>query len=129
MTEETIHDMPGSTDEARSAPGSKFQEAWQATAYVVAIKLSEMGYFTWSEWTHALGRELRAHHDGETSTYHEHYYDLWQNALEALLVEKGVITDPHVAERAAMWRRAYELTPHGSPVELAAAMMSAGSHD
>jgi len=31
-----------------------FAEPWQAHAFALAVKLSEAGFFTWSEWSAAL---------------------------------------------------------------------------
>ena len=40
-------------------PGPAFAEPWQARAFAVAVLASKQGCFTWSEWSHALGRELQ----------------------------------------------------------------------
>jgi nitrile hydratase accessory protein len=42
----------------RDAEGPVFAEPWQAQAFAVAVKLSELGYFTWKEWASALASEL-----------------------------------------------------------------------
>jgi hypothetical protein len=37
-----------------------FAEPWQAQVLALAVNLSEQGHFTWTEWTTALGAELKA---------------------------------------------------------------------
>lgn len=46
-----------------AAPGPVFAEPWQARAFAIAVLASKQGCFTWSEWTHALGRELHRAQD------------------------------------------------------------------
>ena len=52
------------TERVQALPQDKgepvFAEPWQAQAFALAVKLSEQGYFTWKEWTVALGDELNA---------------------------------------------------------------------
>lgn len=105
---------------SRIFSGSKFKEAWQATAYVVTVKLSEAGFFTWDEWTNALSKKLRSNIYGENelTATDDHYYDHWQSALEQLLIDKAVVTNAQLDERARQWHSAYERTPHGEPVHL-----------
>ena len=40
--------------------GPVFKEPWQATAFALAVHLSERGAIPWSEWSAALGREIEA---------------------------------------------------------------------
>src|ERR1041385_7858892 len=37
-----------------------FAEPWEAQAFAMAVKLSELGCFTWKEWAAALAAELRS---------------------------------------------------------------------
>lgn len=95
--------------------GVAFAEPWQAHAYALAYELHRAGFFTWEEWTRALGARLTTHADDEAGGY----YLAWLEAVEALVVEKGAVGagDLHALKEA--WREAYEATPHGKPVELA----------
>lgn len=95
-----------------------FAEAWQARAFALALKLSERGHFTQSEWTIALARQLRdVAQRGETDDG-SHYYDHWLAALERLVIEKAMATRASLDARKEEWREAYVRTPHGKPVEL-----------
>jgi len=38
----------------RDPGGPVFAEPWQAQAFALAVKLSEQGHFTWTEWAAAL---------------------------------------------------------------------------
>ena len=88
-----------------------FSEPWEAQAFAIAVKLSEAGVFTWSEWAEMLGAEIAAHPD-------EHYYGNWLTALEKLAEKKALMTGTERQRRVAEWDRAARLTPHGKPVEL-----------
>ena len=67
-----------------------FAEPWQAQAFALAVKLSEQGYFTWKEWTAALGDELNAATSRGEPDDGSHYYDHWLAALEHLVTAKGL---------------------------------------
>ena len=92
----------------------KFDEPWQAQAWVLAHALAAKGLFSLAEWSNALGAAIRAHGaDGGA-----HYYDAVLEALETLIVKKGAATPDDLACMKNAWRRAYETTPHGKPVGL-----------
>ena len=61
-----------------------FAEPWQAHAFALAVKLSETGHFTWSEWSAALAAEVAAASRRGESDDGSHYYDHWLSALERL---------------------------------------------
>lgn len=96
-----------------------FHEAWEAGAFAMVLQLCEAGYFTWSEWTTALAREIKTGADRSEANPGEAYYLRWLAALEGLCAEKALVTRTEAEERKAAWRRAYLETPHGQPVELA----------
>ncbi len=86
-----------------------FAEAWQAQAFALAVTLSERGLFSWSEWTQALGAELKRQDD---------YFEAWLMALEKLVVAKGVAAEGELRTLAEAWMAAAEATPHGQPIVL-----------
>ena len=101
-----------------SAPEAPpFDEPWQAQIFAMAVKLSERGLFTWDEWTRALGAEIAA---GRQETGAEAYFLAWLNALEKLLLAKGVAAAGELRDLAEAWREAAEATPHGQPIVLGA---------
>jgi nitrile hydratase accessory protein len=108
-------DFQGSRD-AQGAP--TFAEPWQAQAFALAIRLSEAGYFTPTEWSAALGAELRAAAERGEPDDGSRYYEHWLAALERLVTSKGLADTAALAARKHEWEHAYRETPHGQPVEL-----------
>lgn len=101
-----------------------FAEPWQAQAFALAVKLSELGYFTWKEWATALAEELKSATDRGEPDDGTHYYERWLAALERFVVAKGLSDRATMLARKEAWADAYRHTPHGKPVELTAAKMS-----
>ena len=95
-----------------------FAEPWQAHAFALAVRLSEAGLFTWSEWTAALGAELaEASRRGEPDDG-SRYYHHWLAALERLVAAKDLVCRQLSSHAKEEWAEAYRRTPHGSPVTL-----------
>ena len=93
------------------APNAVFDEPWHAELFAITVKLSEAGHFSWPEWTEHFGAVQKAF-DGST------YYDAWLEALESLILERGVADTGTLAGLKQAWTEAYLQTPHGEPVEL-----------
>jgi len=111
----TLPSLPG--DEG----GPVFAEPWEAHAFALAVKLSESGLFTWSEWSAALGAELaEASRRGESDDG-SRYYHHWLAALETLVTAKQAVDNSHLLVRKEEWAEAYRRTPHGHPVTLSSA--------
>jgi nitrile hydratase accessory protein len=102
----------------RDAEGPVFAEPWQAQAFALAVKLSELGHFTWSEWAAALVAELRADAARGEADDGSRYYHCWLAALEHLVVSKSLSSRAALSEQREAWAEAYRHTPHGMPVEL-----------
>jgi len=98
--------------------GPVFAEPWQAQAFAIAVKLSDLGYFTWKEWAAALAAELKTAEDRGEPDDGTHYYEHWLAALEKLAAAKGLTDFATLAERKEAWTDAYRHTPHGKPVVL-----------
>ena len=105
----------------RDEGGPVFAEPWQAQAFALAVKLSEHGHFTWKEWAAALAEELKAAADRGEPDDGSHYYEHWLATLERLVTVKGLSDPKALLARKEAWAEAYRHTPHGKPVELAAA--------
>ena len=104
--------------------GPVFAEPWQAQAFALAVKLSEQGVFTWSEWATTLSEEIRTAQAKGDADLGDTYYQHWLKALERLVTEKQVLSSTTLSERKQAWRRAYLGTPHGEPIELAAGLQT-----
>jgi nitrile hydratase accessory protein len=105
----------------KDADGPVFAEPWQAQAFALAMRLHEVGCFSWNEWAAALGAQLRHAADrGEPDNDGTRYHHHWLAALERLVTAKGLTDMAALDRRKHAWAEAYRLTPHGQPVELKA---------
>lgn len=102
----------------RDAEGPVFEAPWQAQAFALAVKLSELGYFSWKTWARTLAEEIagadaRGEPDDGSAYYHH-----WVAALERLVAGRDLIDPAALADRKDAWADAYRHTPHGQSVEL-----------
>ncbi len=111
---------PAFAEGLRDEPGVAFAEPWQARAFAMAVLASREGCFTWSEWTHALSRELQRASGADPKAAGTSYFECWLSALQSLLADKGAIGLAELRERKHAWEDAYRRTPHGAPVILSA---------
>ena len=102
----------------RDDEGPVFAEPWQASAFALAVSLSERGHFTWTEWAETLGAALRESAARGEPDDGSHYYHCWLAALERLVVDKGLSDQTALRARKEAWVDAYRHTPHGQPVQL-----------
>ena len=98
-----------------------FDEPWQAQALALAFNLMDRGVFSNTEWSDALGAELKSAEARGDRDDAQTYYRSVLAALEGLLASDGRVSTSHVGIRTEAWRRAYLNTPHGQPVDLTAA--------
>ncbi len=113
-----IHELPALP---RDEEGPVFNEPWEAHAFALAVRLSEAGCFSWSEWAAALSHEIQVAQEGGDPDLGHSYYQHWLNALERLCTEKSLVSGSDLQRRKEQWRNAYLHTPHGQPIELSAA--------
>ena len=104
----------------RDEDGPVFNAPWEASAFALAVRLSEQGHFTWQEWATALSREITRAQEGGDPDLGDTYYHHWVRALERLCSEKALVSQLDMDRRKDDWRRAYLNTPHGKPIELSA---------
>ena len=74
-----------------SDPEPVFAEPWEAHAFALAVKLSEAGLFSWSEWSAALAEELAAASRRGEPDDGSRYYHHWLAALERLVAAKNLV--------------------------------------
>ena len=98
--------------------GPVFREPWEATAFAMAVRLSEADVFTWSEWVDCLSAEIAAARRRGDPDLGDRYYEHWLSALERLVVEKGLGSQPELDGLRRDWTEAALHTPHGQPIEL-----------
>ncbi len=102
----------------RDAEAPVFRAPWEAQAFAMAVKLHEVGHFTWREWADRLAAEIaaareRGEHDDGTR-----YYHYWLAALEKLVGDKGLVSGAELEHREEEWVQAAKRTPHGQPIVL-----------
>ena len=102
----------------RDAEGPIFAEPWQAQAFALVVALQNRGIFTADEWAQALGAKIREALAAGGCRDGSDYYERWCEALEHLLIEKGLASHEGVDARSAAWERAARATPHGKPILL-----------
>jgi nitrile hydratase accessory protein len=73
-----------------------FQAPWQGRAFGLAVVLNERGAYPWDEFRNGLVDQIAK---GEPE-----YYESWLNALQALLLARGIVTPDEIEERAAEYR-------------------------
>jgi nitrile hydratase accessory protein len=108
--------LPG---QPRDADGPVFKEAWEAQAFAMTLKLHERGVFTWNEWAAALADEIKNAQANGDPDLGDTYYQHWLQALERLVVSKGVASAAVLHNTAHAWEDAARATPHGQPITLA----------
>jgi nitrile hydratase accessory protein len=97
-----------------------FSAPWEAQAFAMAVLLHERGLFTWGEWADVLSAEIRrAQRLGDCDNGRT-YYNHWLNALERLVVAKGVASAGLLGILKDRWDEAARSTAHGEPVLLQA---------
>lgn len=97
--------------------GPVFAEPWQADAFAMVVALTDAGLFTTAEWSDALGAAIRSARAAGDPDLGDTYYHHWVAALESLCVTRVGIATAAIDACQSDWRRAYENTPHGQPVE------------
>lgn len=110
----------------RDTDGPVFREPAEATAFALAVRLHQQGLFTWQEWSDTLAEQITAAQRSgdpglDTTETGDTYYQHWTRALEQLVARKQAVTPEELDRRTDRWRRAYQNTPHGQPIELSAA--------
>jgi nitrile hydratase accessory protein len=115
MTVPSVTTLPG---QPRDKDGPVFGEAWEAQAFAMTLTLHERGVFTWNEWAATLAAEIKKAQAAGDPDLGTTYYQHWLNALERLVVEKGVATPDLLHDTAHAWERSARNTPHGQPIVL-----------
>ena len=110
-----LHGLPGLPQDT---DGPVFSAPWQAQAFAMTLALHERGLFSWSEWAQALSAAITRAQAAGDPDLGDTYYRHWLDALETLLLAKGLAQADtlHALEHA--WEDAAERTPHGQTIEL-----------
>lgn len=87
----------------RDAKDIKFTEPWEARAFAIVLQLSKEQHFTWGEWVECFSKEV-AMADAELASGckggpPKGYYQQWLDALEKLMIRKGVVTQDQLSAK------------------------------
>lgn len=87
--------LPVSGEEAPPRDNGElvFTEPWEATAFGVAVALSDQGTYNWE---HFRQRLIKAIADSGGC---EAYYESWAKALETSVVDAGILPEQEIQER------------------------------
>ena len=100
MTAAAPLEVDGPAAPPRSNGELVFAEPWESRAFGLAVTLYDAGAFEWAQFQAALVAQIaaweRAHPSGERFSY----YRCWLGALEAVLVDAGMVGPNDVVERA-----------------------------
>jgi nitrile hydratase accessory protein len=102
----------------RNAEGPVFAAPWQAQAFALVVSLHQRGAFTWSEWATALSHAIAQAQAQGDADLGDTYYQHWLEALETLLIEKGLAAHTQIHAMEAAWAAAAARTPHGQAIVL-----------
>lgn len=87
-----------------------FEEPWESRAFGMAAALADQGVFSWTDFQHVLIAAIADYerdHDSIEKPYR--YYERWFAALEALIVNYGLIAAKDIDART----EDYCKRPHG----------------
>jgi nitrile hydratase accessory protein len=77
-----------------------FSEPWEAKAFAIVITLARAGHFSWPEWVECLAKEVAVATAIEAKGgVSKTYYEQWLDAVERILVDKGVTSKDQLAGR------------------------------
>jgi nitrile hydratase accessory protein len=97
-----------------------FHTPWESRVFGIAVKLCEQDVFEWEEFRQLLIVEIK---EWENENHFEpktqwNYYQLWTNALEKILLGKGVLQGEElmkkVAQVEASWKHEEGTNHHHS---------------
>lgn len=100
--ERLVADMGGTAALPRRNGELVFETPWESQAFGMAIALSNQGHYDWEEFRQRLIVEIG---DWEGSDEEEravwNYYRHWLASFEALVKERGLLSEEEIEERTA----------------------------
>jgi nitrile hydratase accessory protein len=114
-TSALLHSLPSIP---RDDDGPVFNEPWQAEIFAMTLSLYEKGVFSWSEWAGQLTQSIQSAQDNGDPDLGDTYYLHWLDALEKIVVTKGIGATSQLNALYSEWETAASTTPHGQAIEL-----------
>ena len=84
-----------------------FDAPWEGRSFAMAMALVDGGLFDWDDFRDHLIAAVRRWESDPVGEYR--YYERWQEALESIVAERAIVSQPEVDARAA----AYAARPPG----------------
>ena len=75
-----------------------FEAPWEGRAFGVAVAMSDERHYVWDEFRRHLVAEIAS---GDACGAETTYYERWLAALEATLIERGLVTRDELEMRTA----------------------------
>lgn len=113
-----VHPIPSLPGLADDVQPPVFAAPWQAQAFALVLALHERGAFNWPEWAAALSRQIAKAQAAGDPDRGDTYYHHWLEALEQLMLDKGLAGHAQIHALEDAWAAAAERTPHGQPIVL-----------
>ena len=102
----------------RDDEGPVFNEPWQAEIFAMTLSLHERGVFSWPEWAEQLTESIKTAQINGDPDLGDTYYLHWLDALEKIVVAKGISESAQLSQLYTDWETAASTTPHGQTIEL-----------
>lgn len=94
-----------SLDPATSLPRSNgellFEAPWESRTFGLAAALADQSVFSWKDFQASLIAAIGKHERGAVASEPYRYYEHWLAALEALVVEHGLVAPQDIDRRVA----------------------------
>ena len=73
-----------------------FEEPWEGRAFGIAVALNNQRVYPWRDFREHLVTQISS---DESSGIPGRYYDQWLRAMEALLLEQGLVSSDELEQR------------------------------
>lgn len=114
-TSALLHSLPSIPQDDE---GPVFSEPWQAEVFAMTLSLYEKGVFNWSEWADQLTQSIQSAQNNGDPDLGDTYYLHWLDALEKMVVTKGISAPDQLSVLYSEWETAASTTPHGQTIVL-----------
>jgi len=84
----------------------------------MTLSLHEQALFTWQEWADQLSQSIKSAQATGDPDLGDTYYRHWLDALENIIVSKGLGKADQLSELYSQWQTAAANTPHGQTIVL-----------
>ncbi len=100
--ERLVADMSGAAALPRKNGELVFETPWESQAFGMAIALSDRGHYDWEEFRQRLISEIGGwERSDEDERAVWNYYRHWLASFEALVKERGLLSEEEINERAS----------------------------